>query len=189
MLAVNDGASPVTITGGTAERSVLTANVGADPDGNGAPSYQWFRNGVAIGAATAATYTTTAADVGSRITVRVNYTDGQGFAESVTSLGTNPITAINDGASSLTITGSASVGQTLTRTIGADPDGAGTAPTTVWLRNGVAIAGATGATYVLTAADLGATISTRISYTDGQGFAELVTSAATAVVTNVTGQI
>lgn len=189
VVAVNDGAATVSVTGAAVEHQVLSANVGADPDGNGALNYQWLRNGVAIGGATGSTYTLQAADAGASVSVRVNYTDAQGFAESVTSAGTAAVTAVNDGASSLAITGSAVVGQTLTRVIGVDPDGAGTAPTTVWLRNGVAIAGATGATYVLTAADVGATISTRISYTDGQGFGELVTSAATAAVTDVTGLV
>ncbi|WP_228126839.1 beta strand repeat-containing protein [Candidatus Viadribacter manganicus] len=182
---INDGAAPVTIAGSTLEHGVLSASLGADPDGAGpAPSYQWLRNGVAIVGATGANYTTTANDVGASIAVRVVYTDGQGFSETVTSAGSGPITAVNDGASALTITGATNVGQTLTRVIGADPDGVGTAPTTVWLRNGVPIVGATGATYVLTNDDLGAVISVRISYTDGQGFNELVTSAGTAAITN-----
>ncbi len=187
VVAVNDGAASVSISGPTSEHGVLSASVGVDPDGNGALSYQWLRNGVAIAGATAATYATVAADVGASISVRVNYTDGQGFAESVTSAGTAAITAVNDGASTLTIAGAAIVGQTLTRNIGVDPDGAGTAPTTQWLRDGVAIGGAIGAAYVLTAADIGAAISVQISYTDGQGFGELVTSAGTAPVSNSGG--
>ena len=35
-----------------------------------------------------------------------------------------------------------------------------------WMRNGVAISGATGSTYVLTQADVGAQITARGSYTD-----------------------
>src|SRR5204862_309988 len=45
--------------------------------------------------------------------------------------------------------------------------------------------GATGTTYVLGDADGGAQISVRATYTDGQGTAEAVTSAATAAVANV----
>lgn len=189
VVAVNDGAASVSVSGTAVEHQVLSAVVGADPDGNGTLNYQWLRNGVAIVGATAATYALQAADAGASVSVRVNYTDAQGFAESVTSAGTAAVTAVNDGASSLAITGSAVVGQTLTRVVGADPDGAGTAPSTVWFRDGVAIAGATGATYVLTSADIGAAISVQISYADGQGFSELVTSAATAAVTDVTGLV
>lgn len=41
-----------------------------------------------------------------------------------------------------------------------------------WYRNGVAIAGATGSTYLLGAADLGATISAMLTYLDGNGVTE-----------------
>ena len=54
----------------------------SDADGLGAFSYQWLRNGAAIGGATASTYTLGDADVGTQISVRVTYTDGHGTAES-----------------------------------------------------------------------------------------------------------
>ena len=54
-----------------------------------------------------------------------------------------------------------------------------------WLRDGVAIAGATSSTYTLGDADVGAIITVTASYTDGQGSAESVTSAGTTAVTNV----
>ncbi|MGY4879723.1 hypothetical protein ACLUEY_17830, partial [Vreelandella aquamarina] len=54
-----------------------------------------------------------------------------------------------------------------------------------WLRDGSEITDATGATYTLTQADVGAEISVRASYTDQQGTAEAVTSAATESVANV----
>jgi hypothetical protein len=41
-----------------------------------------------------------------------------------------------------------------------------------WLRDGSALSGATGASYTLTAADTGTTLSLAVSYTDGLGFAE-----------------
>ena len=73
-------------------------------------------------------------------------------------------------------------GQTLTAVLGTDPDGAGTTPTFQWFRDGVAIGGATAATFLLTATDLAHHISVQANYTDGQGFAELVTSASTGAV-------
>ena len=53
----------------------------SDADGLGAFSHQWLRDGVAIGGATASTYTLVAADVGTQISVEVSYTDGYGAAE------------------------------------------------------------------------------------------------------------
>ncbi|RRS02757.1 hypothetical protein EIP75_18445, partial [Aquabacterium soli] len=53
-----------------------------------------------------------------------------------------------------------------------------------WLRDG-ADTGATGSTYTLTQNDVGAVISVRATYTDGQGTAEAVDSAGTAPVADV----
>jgi Ca2+-binding RTX toxin-like protein len=54
-----------------------------------------------------------------------------------------------------------------------------------WQRNGSDIIGATGETYALTQTDVNATISVVASYTDDQGTAESVTSAATNAIINV----
>ena len=66
-----------TITGTVTEDQILTADTSgiSDADGLGAFSYQWLRDGVAIGGATASTYTLGDADVGTQISVRVDYTD------------------------------------------------------------------------------------------------------------------
>lgn len=54
-----------------------------------------------------------------------------------------------------------------------------------WLRDGVEISGATGTNHTLTQADTGAEIAVRMSYTDGIGVDEVVTSASTGPVENV----
>ena len=84
----NDGAASFTITssGDTAAPAVgdeLTVSLDtADPDGNGTFSYQWFLvGGDDIAGATEETYTITRAD--QTIGVRVSYTDGDLFDESV----------------------------------------------------------------------------------------------------------
>ena len=64
-----------------------------------------------------------------------------------------------------------------------DADGLG-AITYHWLRGGINT-GATGSTYQLGDADVGAEISVRASYTDGYGTAEAVTSVATTAVANI----
>ncbi len=93
--------------------------------------------------------------------------------------------AVNDGASAVSISGTPTVGNTLTAVVGADPDGAGTAPTFQWIRNGVVVG--TQATYNPTASDIGFPITVAVAYVDAQGFAENPASAATAAVTSGVG--
>jgi hypothetical protein len=54
-----------------------------------------------------------------------------------------------------------------------------------WRRQGTAIAGATASTYVLGDADVGFMIGVTVSYVDGAGYAESVTSLAVGPVVNV----
>ncbi|RZJ14244.1 MAG: hypothetical protein EOO54_19495, partial [Haliea sp.] len=69
-----------------------------DPQGVGAPlGYQWLREGAAIAGATNATYVLDAADVNTRVSVAVSYTDGGGNAERVVAPATG-LVAGNDGA-------------------------------------------------------------------------------------------
>ena len=86
---VNDAPTGgVSITGTAIEGQVLTAETAtlADADGLGPLNYQWLRAGNPINGATGTTYTMTQSDVGNAISVRVNYTDGGGTAESVESV-------------------------------------------------------------------------------------------------------
>ena len=75
-----------TITGTVTEDQTLTADTSgiSDADGLGAFSYQWLRDGVAIGGATAGIYTLDDADVGHSSACDVSYTDGHGTTESLT---------------------------------------------------------------------------------------------------------
>ena len=185
---VNDAPTgAVTISGTPTEDQMLTAvNTLADEDGLGAISYQWQRDGVDIGGATASTYTLTQADVGTTITVVASYTDGQGTNESVTSAGVGPVANVNDAPTgAVTISGTPTEDQVLTasNTL-ADEDGLGTI-SYQWQRDGVDIGGATVSTYTLTQADVGTTITVVASYTDGQGTNESVTSAGVGPVANV----
>ncbi len=177
----------VTISGLPTEDQTLTSgNTLADEDGLGTISYQWQRDGVDIGGATGSTYTLTQADVGTTITVVASYTDAQGTNESVSSAGVGPVANLNDAPTgTVTISGIATEDQTLTasNTL-ADEDGLG--PISYqWQRDGVDIGGATGSTYTLTQADVGATITVVASYTDGQGSNESVTSAGVGPVANL----
>ena len=185
---VNDAhTGGASITGTPTENQVLTAvSTLADIDGLGTLHYQWQHDvgGGYVNVGTdQATYTLGDSDVGGIVRVVISYTDGQNFAESATSASTAAITNVNDLPTGVvSITGAAAQGQTLTaaNTL-ADADGLG-AITYQWQENGTDIFGATAASLVLAAAQLGKTITVRASYTDGFGTPESVTSGPTPVV-------
>ncbi len=83
----------VIITGNTLQNQTLTADTStiADAEGLGTFNYQWFANNVAITGATSSTLALTKAEVNQTITAQVNYVDGGGTAESLTSAATAPI--------------------------------------------------------------------------------------------------
>jgi len=178
----------VTISGTAQENATLTADTStiADNDGLGTLSYQWLRDNVAIGSATDSIYMLEDADVGKPISVQVNYTDGQGAAETLTSAQTAVVANVNDiPTGAVTIEGAAQENATLTANAGtiADNDGLGTF-SYQWLRDNVVIDSATDSAYMLEDADVGKQIRVQVSYTDGHGTAESLTSAQTAVVIN-----
>ncbi len=165
-------------SGQTASFSVAAS--GTDP-----LAYQWRKNGAAIPGATAATYTTSAqspADDGTSFTVVITNPSG-----AVTSRDARlSVTASSGGAVAPTITAqpadqSAKVGQSATFTVAAS----GTAPLSYqWLRGGVALSGATAATYTIPAlatADKGATFT--VSVTNSAG---AVTSRAARLTVSAT---
>ncbi|NQE64719.1 hypothetical protein E1H18_4975, partial [Caulobacter sp. RHG1] len=175
----------VTISGAATQGQTLTAaNTLADADGLGTISYQWKAGGVNIVGATSSTLVLSEAEVGKAITVVASYTDGFNTLESVTSTATGVIANVNDAPTgAVLISGSPKEGQTLTASDTlADADGLG-AITYQWKADGTNIAGATGASYSLTATELGKTITVVASYTDGHGATESVTSTATSAVT------
>ena len=123
--------------------------------------------------------------MGKVIRVTVSYTDGHGTAESLTSAQTAAIGNVNDAPTGgVTIDNTTpSQGDTLTagNTL-ADADGLGTI-TYTWKADGVVVG--SGATYVLTEAEVGKVMTVEASYTDGHGTDEVVSSGATAAVANV----
>ena len=98
-----------------------------------------------------------------------------------TQTATLDLTPVNDAPTgAVVIQGTGRQGQTLTANTAmiADADGLG-AFAYNWYRNGGVITGAAAATYVLAAADVGAAITARVTYTDGFGTVETLLSAAT----------
>lgn len=92
----DDPTGSVTIAGDLIEGSTLTAsNTIADVDGLGTITYQWLADDVEISGAVNSTYTLQTGDVGAIIKARVDYADGEGTAESVTSAGYGPVATLS----------------------------------------------------------------------------------------------
>jgi len=177
----------VKVTGTLAQYQVLHAQANLqDDDGLGMLSYQWKANGVNITGATAETLTLSQAQVDKKISVSTSYTDGHGNLTSVDSALSATVANVNDAPTGLvSIAGTAKQGMTLTaKDTLTDQDGLG--PISYqWKSNGVNIAGATNATFVLTQALVGTKITVTASYTDVFGAKERKTSLSTAAVVNV----
>lgn len=174
----------IIISGDAVEGTVLSAvSTLSDADGMGALRYQWLRGGVAVAGATGSTFLVTQAEVGALISVVAAYDDQAGNVESVTSAATAPVANLNDlPTGTVIISGTPKEGNILTALNSlADDDGLGVVAYQ-WLRSGHIIAGATGATYALTQADVGATMSVVASYIDGFGTNEQVSSGASTPV-------
>lgn len=195
--AVNDAPSGVpTITGTVQEDSELTCVTAAisDPDGLGTFAYRWQYLNVSwndIGGATAVTFTPGDDEVGRQLRVVAEYTDGQGFAESIPSAATVSVVNVNDTPSGVpTISGTVQEDETLTALTGAisDDDGLGTF-SYQWQRFDDPawndISGATSVTFVPVDAQVGLQLRVQVAWTDGEGTPEEVTSAATVAVVNV----
>ena len=173
----------IILAGVEAEASTLTADVSAIADAEGIEAAtienQWLRDGVAISGATALDYELMQADVGAEISVRYSYTDSFGTVETILSDPTAAIANTNDAPTgSLVISGALSIKETLsvdTSTI-ADEDGLG-AFSYQWFRDGVAISGATDETYKVTRLDILQPLTVQVTFTDGYGAEESLTSA------------
>ena len=176
----------ITINGSAIEDQTLTADTTmlSDDDGLGVFSYQWLRDSIAISGAINNSYTLDDTDVGSVISYQVNYTDGGGTYETVTSTDSTIVTNVNDSPTgSVSITGTATVGSTLTASNDlVDNDGLG-AISYQWQRDGVDITGATGINYLITVEDDNQTLKVVATYTDLNSSEETVSSASTATVT------
>ncbi|GAA1840148.1 carboxypeptidase regulatory-like domain-containing protein [Agromyces salentinus] len=141
-------------------------------------AYRWLRDGAEIADATGAAYVVTSEDLDASLSVTVTATRDGWEPASATTIGTAPIAALPITSSTPTITGTAKVGETLTAAAG----GWSVAPALAWLRNGAPIAGATNPTYVLTAADLGKTVSVQATAALAGHTTATMTSASTAAV-------
>ena len=177
--------APPTIAGEAREGSTLTASPGT---WSGSPTYdfQWRRCTATctdVPGANGTTYSLAAGDVGATIRVRVTATnrDGSDAAESVATATVVAKAPVNTAAPS--VSGTAREGETLT----ASPGTWSGSPTYAyrWQRCATTcqdIAGATGRTHVLTAADVGVTVRVRVVATNSGGTAAAVSEPTGTVV-------
>ena len=188
-----------TIVGTAQAGETLTVDTSgiADEDGleDATFSYQWVRNDGATGTniedATGSSYTLTEDDEGKAIKVQVTFTDAAGNQETLTSTETAAVEPApnSEATGAPTIGGTARLGETLTADTSAiaDEDGLDSAVFSYrWIRNDgtedAEIADATGVDYTLVQDDVGKTITVRVSFTDGAGREESLTSPPTAAV-------
>ena len=173
----------VTISGEAQQGKTLTvSNTLADADGLGVISYKWLADDEILPNATQATYNLKQADVGKNLSVLASYTDGFGQFETITSESVE-IANLNDKPTGrINIKGTAKVGQTLSiaNTL-KDADGLGEF-SYQWFSNKNEIIDATSETYTLSKFDAGKKISVEISYIDGEGTFESLTSSTTATI-------
>jgi hypothetical protein len=187
-------AAPPKITGGSAVGVAATVDNGAWNAKPASFTYAWLRcnpNGrlcVAIGGATTAGYTPTAADVGHALVAVVNATAGAGL-QAAWSTATGPVKTVPGPVvtTAPAVSGTVQQGQRLTATSGTWT-GAGTiAYAYQWYRCDAtgahcsSVHGATLATYTLVAADAGKTIGLTVRATDTTGTASAYAGLVGAV--------
>ena len=185
--------SPLSVTSGSISGtasvgSTLTYTPGTASGGTSpyTYTYQWKANGTVIGGATGLTYVVAAGNAGQSITVTITATDAALPTPATASATTAPTvitTALTVTAGS--ISGTPTVGSTLTYTPGVASGG--TSPYTytyLWKAGGGAAAGAgsTTVSYVPAAGDIGKTLTVTITATDSASQTANATTSPTAAV-------
>jgi hypothetical protein len=148
------------ITGSATVGATLSVDAGSWSPSPQSLTYQWLRNGVELVGETAATHLVTADDYGTWLVVRV-WGTSTGY---LTANAYSPARRVGAGVfvkGVPAITGTAAVGSTLTIDAGAWSP-VPTSYTHQWFRNGVAISGATNATYDVTLDDRGTWLVVRV---------------------------
>lgn len=172
-------AGSVTVSGTRAWGNTLTATATGWSPSTATLEYQWYRDGVRIVGATAASYTLKQRDAGTTTTVVVT-----GSAE-----GYEPATASSTGAviparltttPTPTIAGTATTGRTL-RAVPGSWKPAGVTLSYRWKRDGVNIPGAIASRYVLTKADSGHRVTVTVTGTK-KGYTSVVKTSAPLAV-------
>ena len=171
-----------TVSGASTLGSTLTSTNGTWTGSSISYSYQWKRDGVAIPGATASTYDLVQADSEAVMTCDVTATNSggavtQGSSNSVTAgLFQAPINTVLP-----TLSGTETVGQTLTVANGTWTGTATITYTYQWKRDGADISGETSSTYTLVAADYDAVITCEVTGTNSLGNSSATTAGTAAI--------
>jgi Ca2+-binding RTX toxin-like protein len=190
-IALTTGGLSLTDDTPTVGQALSVSNTLANSQSLSITGTQWqvldAGNWQAIAGATDSSFTPGAAQVGKALRVAVSFDDPIGIGQIATSAATSAVVADDTNTpptGSPVIVGSAVEDQVLVVDTGtiADIDGLGSF-SYQWLRNASTVG--TGVSYVLGDADVGQPIQVRVSYIDGASKAEVLTSQATAPVTNV----
>jgi hypothetical protein len=172
--------TPPVISGNTPVGSILTTTNGTWYTSSviSGYAYQWYRGASPISGATNITYTTQAADLGFAITSRVTATNATGPSSPATSSNSISPTGIPMINISPVISGSASVGSTLTTTNGTwYTNPAISSYAYQWYTGASPISGATNITYTTQSpTDIGQVITCRVTATNAIGSSSPATS-------------
>jgi hypothetical protein len=169
------------ITGAAKVGHTLTAKPGKWGPGTVTFSYQWSRGGAPISGATGSTYVPTNADVASALAVTVTGSEANYTTQSLSSVSTSSVTGGVLSTVIPVITGTAAHGQALTVVAGTWGPGA-VALTYKWFRGSVRIVGAIAPTYTLVKADVGKSITVKVTGAEAGFNSATVASAPTGVV-------
>ncbi|MEU7886523.1 N-acetylmuramoyl-L-alanine amidase [Microbispora bryophytorum] len=175
--------TPPTISGPAKVGGELSASSGTWSRQVAGFTYQWYVDGAKVPGATEPTYRPGVADLGRSVVVEVTVDDPYFTAASARSAATAPVApGTFTSAQPPAVSGTPKIGRTLT----ASPGTWTPSPEKVtyqWLRDGVAVKGATGRTYHLTGHDRGARVAVRVTVSAKAYAKAVATSAATRPVT------
>jgi trimeric autotransporter adhesin len=143
-------------------------------------AYQWLRDNVVIGAQNNSTYIVQAGDAGHAIRCRVTATNLGGSASATSAAVV--IKAAPQNTTAPSIAGTPVAGHTLTCHKGSWTGGYYLTYAYKWLRNNVAITGATSSTYVVKSGDIGKHLRCRVTASNVAG-STMATSAAVLIKT------
>ena len=168
-------------SGTPAVGEVLTCSQGTW-NGQPAPTYtyQWLLDGVEIPSATANTYTVGSADRGLVLSCRVTASNREGTESADSRVLAIPGIQPKD-IEAPSVSGTATVGQSLTCERGIWSGAPPPTFTYQWLRDGMSIPSATESTYTVSLADQGHLLSCDVTATNTAGSAEAPSSNGTAI--------